>query len=220
MGYTHYWYRPATVPVKAYGAIRRDFAKLLPELKGIGLKLAGPLGKGEVVISDDDMAFNGAVDCGHLSNQELVIPWPSKNAGGIAKYTENAIDGTWFAGATLEKRACNGDCSYETFAFPRKMKKDPGYPRDREDGLQFECCKTAFRPYDLAVICFLIIAKRHLKTKIKVSSDGEDQHWADGRLFCQMHLGYGEEYHLVAKKPDEGHTLEAVEHFENAEAKK
>lgn len=185
--------------------------------------LAGPLGKGEVEIGNDGIFFNGAEDCGHLSNQELVIPWPSKNAGGIAKYTENAIDGQWFAGVTLEKRQCNGDCSYETFAFPRKMKKNEDYWTDttkEEGGLQFSCCKTAFRPYDLAVICFLIIAKRHLKAKIKVSSDGEDQHWADGRLFCHIHLGYGEEYHLIEKNKDDGYTLEAVEQPERAELKK
>jgi len=46
----------------------------------------------------------------------------------------------------------------------------------------------------LAVISFLIIAKHYLKDKIKVSSDGEDQHWFDGKMLCQMILGFGLEY--------------------------
>ncbi|MEN6549921.1 MAG: hypothetical protein ABFE07_28090 [Armatimonadia bacterium] len=223
MGYSHYFDRPKVLPKAAFAAIRQDFAKLLPELERIGLKLAGPLGKGPVEVGDDGIWFNGAHDCGHLSNQDLVIPWPSAKAGGIAKYNENAIDGTWFAGASVEKRCCNGDCSYESFCFPVRLKKGEDYYRDpqaKDRGLVFQFCKTAFRPYDLAVICFLIIAKRHLKTKLRVASDGEDGHWADGRLFCQMHLGYGEEYHLVVKSKKAGQTLEAVEQPETAELKK
>lgn len=63
-----------------------------------------------------------------------------------------------------------------------------------ENNLYFDFCKTAFRPYDLAVISFLIIAKHYLKNNIEVSSDGEDCHWFDGKMLCQMILGYGLEY--------------------------
>jgi len=66
--------------------------------------------------------------------------------------------------------------------------------KPNEKNLYFECCKTAFRPYDLAVISFLIIAKHYLKNNIIVSSDGEDCHWFDGKMLCQMILGYGLEY--------------------------
>lgn len=46
------------------------------------------------------------------------------------------------------------------------------------------------------MISFLIIAKRHLKENIRVSSDGEDQHWFDGKMLCQIILGYGLEYQI------------------------
>jgi len=58
-------------------------------------------------------------------------------------------------------------------------------------GLYFQCCKTAYKPYDLAVIICLIIAKHHLGKDLLVSSDGELSHWQDGMLICQKILGYG-----------------------------
>ena len=48
----------------------------------------------------------------------------------------------------------------------------------------------AFRPYDLAVQCVLLIAKRHLKDRIQVSSGGSDFHWNDARSLCYAYLGH------------------------------
>ena len=55
-------------------------------------------------------------------------------------------------------------------------------------------CKTAYRPYDLALNAFLVIAKHHLEENILVSSDGEIQHWAEGIELCRTYLGYDELY--------------------------
>ena len=108
--------------------------------------------------------------------------------------------GTWFARAVIDKRVCNGDCSYETVGFPRAMRTSDWQEPDK-DGLWFDCCKTAFRPYDLAVTAFLIIAKHHPKDRFKVSSDGEMQHWFDGMMVTKTYLGYGLDFKLPIEEP-------------------
>ncbi|HOX06977.1 MAG TPA: hypothetical protein PK280_11295 [Planctomycetota bacterium] len=205
MGYTHYLSRKKVIPLSAMRLIAGDFKKLLPELEKAGCRLAGWDGTGEPRITDEEIAFNGPRDCGHPRNAELSIPWPSPDAGGVARPGEDARNGQWHAGATIRKRMCNGSCSYETFRLARTLRPE-AWERPDDNGLYFTFCKTAFRPYDLAVICVCIIAKHHLKSAAKVKSDGTDEQWFDGKLFCQMHLGYGLNYRVV----EDGRLLEEV----------
>jgi hypothetical protein len=126
---------------------------------------------------------------------------------------DSDVAGTWYAGLELAKRTCGGDCSHETFSLPLEMDKtgwrepvgkiayyddcgNPVFNKKEEVGLFFGFCKTAYKPYDLAVICCLIIAKHHLKSEIVVSSDGTLEQWKDGMLICQKILGYGMEFKL------------------------
>lgn len=193
MGYTHYWYRRKTIRPQEYAAIISDFKKIIPVLaEKYDIRLAGPDGYGDPIINDNEVSFNGPVNCGHPENHELTIPWPSKDAGGVMI---GGIVGDWFAGSVINTRMCNGDCSYETFYFPRKY-LPLEWEKPNSAGFYFQFCKTAFRPYDLAVTAFLLIAKHHLQNRIKVSSDGEDAHWFDAKLICQMELGYGMDYVL------------------------
>lgn len=121
---------------------------------------------------------------------------------------DSDVSGTWFAGLKLKKRSCGGDCSHETFSLPLKIEKEgwqkpigkisyydangkPVYNDPKEIGLYFNCSKTAYKPYDLAVIICLIIAKHHLNGQILVNSDGTLDNWRDGMLICQKILGYG-----------------------------
>lgn len=207
MGYTHYWYRPLAIDSAVYRNIGNDFNKVVLELDNLGVRLGDGGGAGVPEISDGEINFNGLAACGHAENAAISIPWPTVNAGGI-KHSMVSEAGMWFAGTLLDHRCCNGDCSYESFVFPREAEVKK-YQARSPDGLQFDCCKTAFRPYDLAVTAFLIIAKRHLKDQISVSSDGEDQHWEDARRLCQSFLGYGVEYHLGAAG-DDGETLQEI----------
>ena len=193
MGYTHYWYRPRIVPKSKFLAIVWDFRKLLPAFEEAGLRLANWDGGGEPEITDQAVNFNGSCHCGHPKDASIIIPWPEKGAGGVGTAVESKA-GTWFAGVTLQSRTCDGDCSYESFNFPRVIK-----PRDWEepkDGKWFVFCKTGFRPYDIAVTAFLVIAKHHLGKTIIVRSDGEGEHWFDGKMLCAMELGYGLEFKL------------------------
>lgn len=166
----------------------------MPKFDEFGVQLADGLGNNKPILNSQEIIFNGNSKCGHRQDDNIVIPWPSDNAGGIANnWVEDVKSGDWFAGAEISKRTCNGDCHYETFMFNR-IKEIRKYEEAKTNGLYFDSCKTAFRPYDLAVISFLIIAKHYLKDKIIVKSDGIDQHWFDGKMLCQMILGFGLEY--------------------------
>ena len=207
MGYTHYWYRDGReIKREVFERIVNDFKKLLPMFKVLDIKLAGPLGDGEPVITNDEVIFNGSKNCGHPKNDAVVIPWPAETVkNGVAPKSEDAIVGSWFAGVLLLQRTCNGDCSYETFYFPRvidlkekplgeidyyKMNGMPVYREKWQVGKYFHFCKTAFRPYDLAVQCFLVIAKHHLGNKLIVSSDGDLNHWMEAITICKNAFGY------------------------------
>jgi len=116
----------------------------------------------------------------------------------------------------LNSRRCGGDCSHETFRVAREERKVQPWTK-LVRGWRFDCCKTAYKPYDLAVTCALVILKRYLGEDIAVASDGKDANWWDAGFFCQMHLGYGQEFHLVKawnpayqKQTEEGELLMPV----------
>ena len=86
-----------------------------------------------------------------------------------------------------------GDNSHETFVFNRKVEPDL---EDKTKQI-FDCTKTARKPYDIAVCCTLIIAKKHFGADIKVSSDGEDEDgWDKAKELCQDILKYGETFDI------------------------
>ncbi len=193
MGFSHYWRREQEIAQPTMESIVNDFRKIVKAISSY-VDLAGGQGEGKPEITYDKIWFNGNAKCGH-PREDLGITWPSDDAGGIAEpFKENVQKGNWFAGAQLQKRTCGGDCSHETMAFPRIMKLEKW--QEPKNGLYFEFCKTAFKPYDLAVIALLIIAKHYLKEKIKVSSDGTDEQWFDGKFICQNVLGYGLDFKL------------------------
>lgn len=202
MGFTHYWRREEKVDYNIMKKIVDDFKQLLPEINKAGIALACGDGKGDPVIDYNDICFNGATNCGHRNNESVVIPYPSEDAGGIAdNWQEDVIVGASYAGAMLEKRTCNGNCSYEPFSFPKILQPEPWKPL--RNGKAFKFCKTAFRPYDIVVTAFLVIAKHYLDDKIEVSSEAKDVHWFDGKMLCQSILGYGLQYQIN----DEGELL-------------
>lgn len=194
MGYTHYWYRHKEIEPQTFSRIARDFRCLLPVFKNLNIQLAGGEGDGEPEIDDEIICFNGSRHCGHPKDTSIAIPWPAKDATGIAVPGEDVRSGSWPAGVLLQKRACDGDCSYETFCLPRVF-TDSEWQKP-ENGLYFDFCKTAFRPYDMAVTACLVIAKHYLQDRIVVRSDGDDDQWQDAKWLCQIELGYGLDFHL------------------------
>jgi hypothetical protein len=200
MGYTHYTYRKEReIEKERFAAIVADFKKFLPLFRVLDVQLAGGTGTGMPVLDSEEVIFNGSSHCGHPPNKNIVIPWPSEVPKfGVAKSADKALCGSWFAGVVLNQRACDGDCSYETFCFPRRI---AGSPNER--GLFFDCCKTAFRPYDLAVQVFLVVAKHHMGNELIVKSDGDVPQWLDAVKLCENVLGYGSDFVLGDQSPEE-----------------
>ena len=194
MGYTHYWNRKPEFNKEDFNKVVADFNKMIPVFNRIGLTLTGGDGTGKPEINDNTIWFNGNIKCGH-TERDLGITWPSKDAGGMTlAYKTNGnhkedsdIGGQWFAGLELKSRTCGGDCSHEPFGLSLVKELGGG----GNDKFLFDFCKTAYKPYDLAVICALIIAKHHLKEQIRISSDGTLEQWKDGIVLCEKVLGYG-----------------------------
>lgn len=197
MGYTHYWRRPLKLEKEKFAVAVADCRKVLAYLSERGLDLAGWDGTGSPVITDEEISFNGRVNCGH-ERGDFRIAWPAKDAGGFAGSAEKA--GEWFGGATLMTRCCGGDCSHETFRISRVY--NPEDWEKPQDGMYFSFCKTAFKPYDLAVIACLIVFKHHFGDEFKVTTDGEDQHWFDGKMVCALVLNYGIGYKVSVEEAE------------------
>ena len=202
MGYTHYYSVSAKFDAGKFERVATDFKKMITPLRHLGVVLADGFGENYPTITPTEITFNGMQKCGH-EERELGITWPSKSASGVS---ENKVGqqlaeltkGNWFAGAELETRVCGGDCSYETFSLEQKLSDIPEYQQEdlKAGKLIFQCTKTAFKPYDLAVNVCLIIAKHHLGEKINVCSDGNLENWQEGMHLCQHFLEYGEDFEL------------------------
>jgi hypothetical protein len=186
MGYCHYWEIEREIDQESFSRIVADIQRIVLALDDMGVRLAGPLGEDLPEIDADHVAFNGLWHCGHVKNEEIVIPFPAVGAAGIGS-SINAVEGPYCGmGTLLKHRTCDGNCSYETFKVARVCNEIEKV----SNGRYTDSCKTGFRPYDLAVQCVLLIAKHHLKDRIKVWSGGSDYHWNDARLLCYIRLGY------------------------------
>lgn len=195
MGYTHYWKRARVLAAAPFRQFVADTRIIVAALTEYGVQIAGPDGEGDPILKPSLISLNGRHDCGHKANPQIVIPWPSADAGGIAEPGQEATDGEWFAGVKLATRVCNGSCDYEAFAVPRVLKPEAWQKAD-ENGLYSDFCKTAFRPYDLAVISILISFKHRFGDEVSVSSDGTDAQWWDGKLLCSKLFDYGFEFQV------------------------
>lgn len=206
MGYTHYYYTRKEFDTELFKKVSNDFKKLIVPLEHLGVKLGDAHGEDRPILTDTEICFNGLRKCGH-TERDLGITWPSKTAQGVAKLdyqhrngneTKQDVNGSWFAGAQLETRTCDGDCSHETFSLEQKMSNIPEYKQEKADQNKriFECTKTAYKPYDLAVTACLIIAKHHLGNEIIIHSDGELKDFQDAINLIEHFLGYGLEFKL------------------------
>lgn len=197
MGYTHYWYRKAVIAPEVFKKISQDMKLLVEPLEQAKVELASWDGKGKPEFTDSIISFNGVEKCGH-TQRDLGITWPAKEARGIGKHHRPSSDvgGAWFAGAELTTRTCGGDCSHESFVLEQTYKPYSEHDTPKGNGKYFAFCKTAYKPYDLAVTAALIIAKKYLGQDIVVKSDGESKDWQDARLLCKKLLGYGWDFKL------------------------
>jgi len=226
MGYTHYYYTSAEFDAKAFAKVAADFKKMITPLKHLGVILADGGGEDYPTISPTEIRFNGLEKCGHTQRDLGITWPGKSASGISKNDTHTILaditNSQWFAGAHLESRVCGGDCSHETFSLEQKMetswKNDDGTmttlePKgelagytnqdgtknktpENEIGKYFECTKTAYKPYDLAVTVCLVIAKQHLGEDIIVHSDGTMENWHEAMQLCHHFLGYGKGFSL------------------------
>ena len=92
----------------------------------------------------------------------------------------------------------NGDKSqeldHETFMFP--MDKELVVEAKALHGGLWDFCKTARKPYDLAVCAILLVLKHHLGNQIRIASDGkrEPDGWLPAEALVKEVLGYDVEF--------------------------
>lgn len=207
MGYTHYIYRPVEIKESAWAKIVEDTKKVFAYIENdLGIALAGGLGEGRPEVNSELIWFNGSDEQPigmWTTDEDISIPWPAPSASlnePVADPVAEKTAGYWFAGSLLRQRTAPtgtngyGSGSYETAGLERKVGvKDENtfiqYHDDEKRDLIFECCKTAYRPYDLAVTAFYTIVKHHVP-KTRVSSDGGEEDWMDAMIICHNLLGY------------------------------
>jgi hypothetical protein len=191
MGYTHYWFRKKELAPNLFVRASLDCGNVAQALE---IPLGNGIGCDNPLFDFERVCFNGVKECGHPAH-DLGISWPDEEAAGVANFGEPADSGSWFAGAKLLKRACDGDCSHETFWIPRVMPDEEDEDEYQND-LRFQFCKTAFKPYDLAVQCCLIAFSHYFKEQFLVLSDGVRKLWNEPRETCVAILGYGQDFEL------------------------
>jgi hypothetical protein len=65
MGYCHYWEIEQEIGRESFSRIIADVERIILTLDDMGVRLAGPLGKGLPEMDAAHIAFNGLWDCGH-----------------------------------------------------------------------------------------------------------------------------------------------------------
>jgi len=76
--------------------------------------------------------------------------------------------------------------------------------------LGFQFCKTAYKPYDMAVMCCLVVAK-HYFPSMRVSSDGSESNWAPAVARVKEILGYTPKFYLGEDVPVQPRAIEEDE---------
>lgn len=111
------------------------------------------------------------------------LPPCTDTAGGYYKGHPLLVRGPWGSGAPLLSDhgvGFNGDASrgldHETFAVERFYRPQPWETPDL-NGCHFSFCKTARKPYDLAVTAALLLLQQHFGSAVRVSSDGTPEDW-------------------------------------------
>ncbi len=190
MGYSHHWETKQLIPDKTFSLILHDVKLIQKPLFDIGIPLAGPDGTGDPIFNNDVISFNGIDKCGHTA-KDLFLAWPSKNAHGISLDKIQHVP----SDTQIDARTCNGSCMYESFIF-KKYNQCRSRELNYDDLICFNSCKTAFRPYDIAVMTILIIAKHYLINDIRVISNGDITKWHDAIMIVNHFLEYGNDFKL------------------------
>ena len=150
MGYTHYFYRTPELDKSKFKAAVSDIRKVVALLPSVNPQEA-------------QMCYPNGDD-----TDVKLAGWDGE-VGTKPKFTDELVS---FNGV--------GADAHETFLIAQTFEAPDYRPDPDEEGLHFAFCKTARKPYDIAVTASLAVLKHHLGDAIRVSSDGDFDEWADG----------------------------------------
>lgn len=200
MGYALYWNREIEFKRDAFERAVEDVVLILSRLSDMGVRLAGPAGKGKPQLGPETIAFNGSVLCGHRY-RDLGKPRPSATATGVEEkeppYDPKAEP--WMSGPFLETRVCGGNCAGDPFFVDRKyIVRD--WERTDDEGRYVCECETHFKPYDLAVAAVLVRLKEHLGDAIVIASQNDEHGFEDAKRLCRELFGWASKFEI--EKPE------------------
>lgn len=104
--------------------------------------------------------------------------------------------------ATDEKVSFNGlgDEAHESFVVTPESEISEWGKKDGET-MAFNFCKTAYKPYDAVVCACLVSLQNHFGDDVKISSDGNEEDWDEGkRLYTDV---TGREVSNILDREDE-----------------
>lgn len=196
MAYAHYWTRKLELDREGFALAVDDVRLLVSRAEDMGIRLAGPSGKGRPQLSAETIGFNGSSSCGHRY-RDLGRPWASPAATGVEEkeppYDPKAEP--HISGPMLETRVCGGNCAGEPFFVDRRY-----VVRDWErpaDGNLYDCsCHTDFKPYDLIVTAALIRIKERLGDAILITSENPEHGFEDAKRLCRELFGWSSRFEL------------------------
>ena len=130
------------------------------------------------------------------------LPKHSKSAGN--EYYEEPLElAGWdgdgkpeFSGDEIRFNGVNNnDMSHESFVIEKIFQSSKGRLPPKENGMCSAFCKTARKPYDLAVCCVLLLARKNFGDEFVIFSDGGDyltsEDWKPARDLI-IELGFGD----------------------------
>ena len=184
MQYNHMWGRPVTLPLHVFCAVVDDFRRLLAPLADHDAHV-GLSEERDPRLDDDVIAFNGVSPCQHGRRLRRVTDVGRLLAVRSPPPLDGRVENRLQA---FRRRECRGCCPLQPFVLERELAQ-----ADLADGRAsvWRWCRTDRRPYDLAVMCVLIVAREHFGPSFLVDSNGDEPQWLEARLLCERVLGYG-----------------------------
>lgn len=176
MGYTHYWTQKKNITALDWQDMQAAFVRILAQAKGEGLRICGPDGTGAPEFGSESLAFNGD------ESEECSYSYTS------------IFDG--------QERRIEQDGAHETFFISRKREKYTA-PYDKE--WRYTFCKTAEKPYDMAVTAIGCYLETFWPSHFEFSSDGKPDDWRAGlTLACRALPEKGNQLRMPAWVQENG----------------
>lgn len=163
MGYTHYWTQKKTIKSADWIEIQAACIRIIAAAVQSGVRIAGADGTGSPLLNTETISFNGdgKEDCSY-------------------SYT-SSFDGTL--------RRVEQFGAHESFWLDRKLQRDEN-ERSPNNGklIKWTFCKTARKPYDVAVTAIGCCLESIWPNYFEFTSDGHLNDWQAGLALARQAL--------------------------------